>query len=105
MDPPALPENRRFTPQEQAKFSRKMTPAQAQAARRRLEAFINSLTEAGVSVLDQAELSAVDGSAGLGATPVPLFSRGPSTRTGPRSGTTRTGPARQPKARCQTPAA
>jgi hypothetical protein len=82
MDPSALPKNRRFTPQEQAKSSRKMTPAQAEAARSRMEAFINSLIEASVSVLDQEELAALDGSAGLDATPVPLFSRGPSRRTG-----------------------
>ena len=59
-----------------------MTPAQAEAARGRLEAVTNALLEASVSVLDDKEKAAFDGSAGLDATPVPLFSRGPSKRTG-----------------------
>ena len=59
-----------------------MTPAQAEAARGRLEAFINSLIEASVSVLADEERAAFDGCTGLDATPVPLFSRGPSKRTG-----------------------
>ena len=58
-----------------------MTPAQSQAARTRLEAFLNALLEASVSVLDQDECAAAGGT-GLDATPVPLFSRGPSRRTG-----------------------
>jgi hypothetical protein len=59
-----------------------MTTAQIQAARSRLEAFINSLVEASINVLTDQERAAFDGSAGLDATPVPLFSRGPSRRTG-----------------------
>ena len=59
-----------------------MTPAQAQAARGRLEAFINSLIDASISVLTGEERAAFDGCTGLDATPVPLFSRGPSKRTG-----------------------
>ncbi len=82
MDPSALPKNRRLTHDELAAKTRKMTPAQAGAARARLEAFLNSLLEASVSVLDEEEKAAFDGSAGLDATPVPLFSRGPSRRSG-----------------------
>ena len=59
-----------------------MTPAQAEAARGRLEAFINALLEASIWVLTEEERAAFDGSAGLDATPVPLFSRGPSRRAG-----------------------
>ena len=59
-----------------------MTSAQAQAARGRLEAFINSLLEASITVLTGEERAASDGCTGLDATPVPLFSRGPSKRTG-----------------------
>jgi len=59
-----------------------VTPAQAQAARGRLEAFINALTEASISALTDDEPGAYDGPAGLDATPVPLFSRGPSKRAG-----------------------
>ena len=47
-----------------------------------MEAFLNSLLEASISVLAGEELDAYDGSAGLDATPVPLFSRGPSKRAG-----------------------
>ena len=82
MDPSALPKNRRLSEQDLAARTRKMTPVQAQAARGRLEAFINSLIEASVSVLADEERAAFDGCTGLDATPVPLFSRGPSKRTG-----------------------
>ena len=82
MDPSALPKNRRLDPGRLAARTRKMTPAQAEDARQRLEEFINSLLEASISVLDQAERAAFDGSAGLDATAVPLFSRGPSQRAG-----------------------
>ena len=82
MDPSALPKNRRLSEQDLAAGTRKMTPAQIQAARGRLEAFINSLIEASVSVLADEERAAFDGCTGLDATPVPLFSRGPAlTRT------------------------
>ncbi len=82
MDPSALPENRRLAEQDLKARTRPMTPGQAEAARSRLEAFINALREASVSALTGAERAASDGSAGLDATPVPLFSRGPSRRTG-----------------------
>ena len=82
MNPSVLPKNRRLSDQDLTARARKMTPAQTQAARGRLEAFINSLIEAGVSVLTDEERAASGGSAGLDATPVPLFSRGPSKRTG-----------------------
>ena len=82
MDPSALPKNRRLSEQDLAARTRKMTPAQIQAARGRLEAFINSLIEASVSVLTDEERAASGGCTGLDATPVPLFSRGPSRRTG-----------------------
>ncbi len=82
MDPSVLPKNRRLTGQDLTARTRKMTPAQIQAARSRLEAFINALIEAGVSVLADEERAAFDGCTALDATPVPLFSRGPSRRTG-----------------------
>ena len=82
IDPSPLPKNRQLTPGQLAARTRKMTPAQADAARQRLEEFINSLLEASISVLEEEERAAFDGSAGLDATAVPLFSRGPSKRTG-----------------------
>ena len=62
--------------------TRPMTPGQATAARGRLEALVNALLEASVSVLTEDERAASGGGTGLDATPVPLFSRGPSKRTG-----------------------
>jgi hypothetical protein len=59
-----------------------MTPEQAKAARNRLETLINALIEASISVPGPAERAAFDGGTGLDATAVPLFSRGPSRRTG-----------------------
>ena len=82
MDPSALPKNRRLTQDDLKARTRPMTPAQAEAARGRLEAFINSLLEASISILTSEERAAYDGCTGLDATPVPLFSRGPSKRAG-----------------------
>ena len=82
MDPSALPKNRRLAEQDLKARTRPMTAGQAEAARGRLEAFINALLEASISVLTSAERAACDGCTGLDATPVPLFSRGPSKRAG-----------------------
>jgi hypothetical protein len=82
MDPSPLPKNRRLSEQDLKARTRQMTYAEVKTAKDRLEAFINSLLEASISVLTEQERAAFDGSAGLDATPVPLFSRGPSRRTG-----------------------
>jgi hypothetical protein len=82
VDPSALPKNRRLTQDELRARIKPMTPDQAAAARGRLEALANALLEASVSVLTEAERAAFDGCTGLDATPVPLFSRGPSRRAG-----------------------
>jgi hypothetical protein len=81
-DPSPLPKNRRLTGAELKARTKQMTPAQVQAARGRLEAFINALIEASISALTDDEPGAYDGCTGLDATAVPLFSRGPSRRTG-----------------------
>ena len=81
-DPSALPKNRRLTAGELKARIKPITPDQATAARDRLEALVNALLEASVSVLTQDERAAFDGGTGLDATPVPLFSRGPSRRAG-----------------------
>jgi hypothetical protein len=82
VDPSPLPKNRRLAPDDLRARIKKMLPGQAEAARNRLEALINALIEASISVLDEEERAAFDGSAGLDATAVPLFSRGPSRRAG-----------------------
>ncbi len=81
-DPSPLPKNRRLTASELKARTKPMTPDQATAARDRLEALASALLEASVSVLTQDERAAFDGGTALDATPVPLFSRGPSRRTG-----------------------
>ena len=81
-DPSALPKNRRLTAGELKARIKPMTPDQATAARDRLEALVNALLEASVPVLSGDERAASGGGTGLDATPVPLFSRGPSRRTG-----------------------
>jgi len=80
--PSALPKNRRLTAGELKARTRPMTPDQVTAARGRLEALVNALLEASVSVLTENERAASGGCTGLDATPVPLFSRGPSRRAG-----------------------
>jgi len=81
-DPSALPKNRRLTAGELKARTKPMTPDQATAARDRLEALVNALLEASISVLTAGERAASGGGTGLDATPVPLFSRGPSKRAG-----------------------
>jgi hypothetical protein len=81
-DPSALPENRRLTAGELQARIKPMTPGQATAARDRLEALVNALLEASVPVLAGEERAACGGGTSLDATPVPLFSRGPSRRAG-----------------------
>jgi hypothetical protein len=81
-DPSPLPKNRRLTGQDLRARTRQLTPAQAEAARDQLEALANALLEASICVLTGEERAAFDGGTGLDATPVPLFSRGPSRRTG-----------------------
>jgi hypothetical protein len=80
--PSALPKNRRLPAAGLKARTRPMTPGQATAARDRLEALANALLEASVSVLTEEERAACGGGTGLDATPVPLFSRGPSKRAG-----------------------
>jgi len=81
-DPSALPENRRLTQDELKARTKPMTPDQATAARDRLEALANALLEASAAILTGDERAASGGCTSLDATPVPLFSRGPSKRTG-----------------------
>lgn len=81
-DPSALPKNRRLGAAELKARTRPMTPEQATAARDRLETLVNALLEASINVLTEDERAAFGGCTGLDATPVPLFSRGPSRRAG-----------------------
>src|SRR5260370_42371866 len=80
MDPWALRKNRRLTADDLAKRTKPMTAAQIAGARGRLEAFLNSLLEASLSVLAQEESAAHDAATRLDATPLPLFPRAPPKR-------------------------
>jgi len=82
VDPSPLAKNRRLSAEEAEARSRPMDPTDIDEARRRLETLVNALLEACTAVLDDREREAFDGSVGLDATPVPLFSRGPSVRSG-----------------------
>jgi hypothetical protein len=82
VDPSPLPKNRRLAPDDLKARTRQMPSGQAEAAQDRLGALISALLEASISVLTEEERAAFDGSAGLDATPVPLFSRGPSRQSG-----------------------
>src|SRR5260221_1350848 len=81
-DPSGLPKTSCLTPPDLTAAARKMTPQQATAARSQLETLINALIEASISVLHGSEQAAFGGAVGLDAPAVPLFSRGPSRRTG-----------------------
>ncbi|HEX9353631.1 MAG TPA: hypothetical protein VF933_07420 [Streptosporangiaceae bacterium] len=81
-DPSPLPKNRRLTAAELKARTKPLTPDQATAARDRLETVASALLEASITVLTAGERAAFDGCTSLDATPVPLFSRGPSKRSG-----------------------
>jgi hypothetical protein len=81
-DPSGLPKNRCLAQPDLTAASRPVAPEEAAAARARLEILINALIEASISVLHDTERAASGGGTGLDATAVPLFSRGPSRRTG-----------------------
>ena len=80
---PSLEKKNRVVPVGELKAKRrKLTEAEASKRLHALESFINSLLEATSLVLEAEELSGYDGSVGLDATVVPLYSRGPSKRSG-----------------------
>ena len=59
-----------------------LSEAEVALRRERLESVLGDLIEASVQVCSADELAGFDGSVGLDATVVPLFSRGPSARAG-----------------------
>jgi len=81
-DPSPLPKNRRLAEDDLKARTQPMTPGQAEAARDRLEALINALLEASITVLADGERAAFDGCTGLHDHPVPLSSSGTSNRPG-----------------------
>ena len=82
MDPSLEHKNRVMPVQELVAERRTLTLTEIEGRRRALESFVNSLLETSCQVLGEEELSGYDGSAGLDATVVPLYSRGPSKAAG-----------------------
>jgi len=80
-DPSVEPKNRVVGEGELASMRKGLSEAEIALRRGRLETFVSNLIEASVRVASDEELCAFDGSVGLDATVLPLFSRGPSTRT------------------------
>ena len=64
------------------KMRRSLSPAEIEERRNRLDAVMAMLVQASVGICSDEELSGFTGSVGLDATPVPLYSRGPSKRAG-----------------------
>jgi hypothetical protein len=80
MDPSGLVKNRRLGDDEFQERSHLVSEAEAQGARARLERFMGDLLRA--SVEEQCGEVPQQMAYGLDATPIPLFSRGPSRRSG-----------------------
>jgi hypothetical protein len=88
IDPSVEVRNRILDEQTAARMRKKLSQAEVAERKRRLEWVITRLVQSSVEVLNEEELAGFDGSVGLDATPVPLYSRGPS----PRAGTTASDP-------------
>ena len=82
IDPSAEPKDRVLPEKELAARRKKLSEAEVAARQDALEKLVADLLEASVKVCSADELSGFDGSVGLDATPVPLWSRGPSARRG-----------------------
>ena len=82
VDPSPEPKDRVFPGKELASRRKKLSEVERVARQAALEKLLADLLEASVKVCSEGELAGFDGSVGLDATPVPLWSRGPSVRRG-----------------------
>ena len=82
IDPSAEPKDRVLPEEELAARRKKLSEAEVAARQGALAKLVADLLEASVKVCSAEELAGFDGSVGLDATPVPLWSRGPSARRG-----------------------
>jgi hypothetical protein len=78
IDPSPEPKNKVLAVAELAARRKKLTEAEVATRQRALAKLVADLLAASVKVCSADELSSFDGSVGLDATPVPLWSRGPS---------------------------
>jgi len=81
-DPSGLKKNRRLNKAELDAQSRTLEPEEQARRREALESLCNELIECSLSLVRKDEWAAWNGAVGLDATPVPLWSRGPSRRAG-----------------------
>jgi hypothetical protein len=82
VDPSADPKDRALSAEELAARRKILSEAEVASKQGALEKSLADLLEASVQVCSEGELAGFDGSVGLDATPVPLWSRGPSVRAG-----------------------
>jgi ribosomal protein L32E len=82
IDPSVEVKNRVISKAQLDSMRKKLSAAEIAIRTKRLEAVMADLVEASVKVCDSSELEAFCGSVGLDATVMPLFSRGPSSRSG-----------------------
>ncbi|MGH8995789.1 MAG: hypothetical protein ACRDYB_07145 [Acidimicrobiales bacterium] len=82
VDPSGEPKNRRLSPKRYEELRQQIESDERARRQAALEELVADLVAASVKVAAPEELAGVSGSVGLDATPVPLFSRGPSQRTG-----------------------
>jgi hypothetical protein len=82
IDPSLDVKNRVISQAQLDSMRKKLSEEEIAVRRKRLFAVMQDLVEASVKVCDPDELASFDGSVGLDATVVALFSRGPSVRSG-----------------------
>jgi len=82
VDPSPSPKGRVLPAKELAARRKELSDAEVARRQAALEKLLADLVEASVKVCSAEELAGFDGSVGLDATPVPLWSRGPSVRRG-----------------------
>jgi hypothetical protein len=82
MDPSCAVKNKVVDQEALDALAKELSEAEVVARRKRLESVVGDLLEASVKVCSAEELEHFDGSAGLDATVIPPFSRGPSARAG-----------------------
>jgi hypothetical protein len=81
-DPSGLKKNRRLSRADLDRASTTLSPEEITTRRAALESLVDELVGASLSLVTQSEWAAFSGAIGLDATPVPLWSRGPSRRSG-----------------------
>jgi hypothetical protein len=82
IDPSVEVHNRVMDKETAAAMRKKLGGAETAERKRRLESVITKLVQSSVAVMSEEELAGFDGSVAVDATPVPLYSRGPSSRAG-----------------------